>query len=246
MGTSRMSYPAHDVVDVWWSDLGRSSQQNADMMRSLAPDEIARAMTLPPAARCRFIRCRGLLRQILAAYTGMAATAIPIHHGPHGRAQLSIGTGLSFSLSHSGALAVFAVTSHGTVGIDAEHRTRPIDLLVFSARVCTQSEWDAIRHLPLEEQHRAAIRIWVRKEAVLKAAGVGLSCSPRDINVLSMSEQPIAFPSQRSTWRVIDVAMPDPGWIVAVAVSGNGATPSVQCREWQGAETTGDVSSVVC
>ena len=60
--------------------------------------------------------------------------------------------------------------------------------------------------------HRA--RLWVRKEAALKADGRGLSVDPRTVDV---RRQPVVLPG--GVVQVSDIAVPD-GWAGAVAVVG--------------------------
>ncbi len=40
--------------------------------------------------------------------------------------------------------------------------------------ICHPNEWRALAHAPANERDHALLRLWVRKEALLKAVGVGL------------------------------------------------------------------------
>lgn len=79
-----------------------------------------------------------------------------------------------FSLSHSGGWSLLALTQGQPVGVDLESpRPRP-RLLALAQRYFTATETDALRSLPEAERLRAFYALWTAKEAVLKAAGVGI------------------------------------------------------------------------
>jgi 4'-phosphopantetheinyl transferase len=107
----------------------------------------------------------GPLRAILAARLG---TAPVIVRGPHGKPELA-GRELEFNVSHSGELALIAVSDAGPIGVDVEqHRALP-DPAAFARRFFSAGEAaDAGADLA------ALFRCWCRKEAWLKAQGVGL------------------------------------------------------------------------
>lgn len=77
-----------------------------------------------------------------------------------------------FNLSHSGSVAVCAV-SDTEVGCDVEH---PRDaLLKVTERVCGNAEKAFLTSLPPHERLDAALRLWTLKESAVKACGKGLS-----------------------------------------------------------------------
>ena len=120
------------------------------------------------------------MRRLLAGYVQLPPKRLALEYGEHGKPRLARGedgdpTPLFFNLSHSGGLALFAVGGAGEVGVDIE-RIRP---LRYPADL-------ALEHLSAAERERRPdwtaaaarpefFRIWARKEAMLKAAGLGLS-----------------------------------------------------------------------
>lgn len=100
--------------------------------------------------------------------------------------------------------AVVAVCLDGAVGVDIE-------------KVC-EADFDGVAHVvqhPLEDAVDAYGRalLWVRKEALLKAHGMGLTVDPRAI-ALSRTGQVLVGPS--SALQDLDVG---PGWVCAVAMA---------------------------
>ena len=71
--------------------------------------------------RERFIATRGLLRLILSKYVDGDPGDLEFRTGPFGKPELSAPpTALRFNLSHSGNLALIAVTRGRDVGVDLE------------------------------------------------------------------------------------------------------------------------------
>lgn len=151
---------------------------------ALSADERSRAAAIVvPAVRRRFVRARATLRRILAGETGRAPHALAIDYGAHGKPRLPDHPGLHFNLSHSGGLAVIATSTIGEVGIDLEAlRPRP-GLLPVARRFFAAHEADAVEACDGEARSRAFLRLWTRKEAVLKASGRGIGVDTRPIAV---------------------------------------------------------------
>ncbi len=143
-------------------------------------EERARALRfVRPRDRRRFLLCRSALRLILGRLTGIAPERLEFRAGPGGKPELepeqNPSGSLRFNVTHSADLALIAVTDGREVGVDLE-RIRPIK----EAERIVESYFtpDEISHfLQLNPQDRplAFLRGWTRKEAILKAKGVGLA-----------------------------------------------------------------------
>jgi 4'-phosphopantetheinyl transferase len=151
---------------------------------ALPADERWRAAAIVvPAVRRRFVRARAALRRILAGETGRAPHALAIDYGAHGKPRLPDHPGLHFNLSHSGEFAVIATSTLGEVGIDLEALRPRSDLLPVARRFFAAHEADAVAACEGEARSRAFLRLWTRKEAVLKASGRGIGVDTRSIAV---------------------------------------------------------------
>lgn len=147
----------------------------------LAPAERSRAERLVrPRDGRRFVRCRGALRTILGQLLDLPAAAVEFQVGPGGKPVLrseseSDRPAIRFNVSHSGELALIAVSRRRELGVDVE-MTRPIsqaDRIVES--YFTAAERAEFLAAPEADRPAAFIRGWTRKEAILKAQGVGLA-----------------------------------------------------------------------
>ena len=80
---------------------------------------------------------------------------------------------LRFNVSHSGAIAAIAV-SHREVGVDAEGIDADLAWRRIADEFFSPAEISALDTVASAGRRRAFFDCWVRKEAYLKALGVGL------------------------------------------------------------------------
>jgi 4'-phosphopantetheinyl transferase len=122
------------------------------------------------------VSARGQLRIILGRYLGVEPRAVPITVEHNGKPILdpSLGSGLHFNVSHSEALAVYAVTQCGRVGVDVERPRYIPNAEGLVERFFTPRERVQFFALAASERQPAFFRAWTRKEAVLKAIGRGV------------------------------------------------------------------------
>ncbi|MCZ0987133.1 4'-phosphopantetheinyl transferase superfamily protein [Streptomyces diastatochromogenes] len=82
---------------------------------------------------------------------------------------------LAISLSRTAGWGVFAVGAGTAIGVDAE-ALRPVREALLSDTVLTAAERGHLRDVPEGTARQCAFhRVWTRKEAVVKAVGVGLA-----------------------------------------------------------------------
>lgn len=158
---------------IWRVDLGRPRAARANV---LSPDERARADRMRHAgARRAFEEARTAARLILAAYTGEDAALLPIVIDPRGKPELDLPDAPRFNLSHSDTLALVAVTSAASIGVDVEMLRPTPRLEDLAARFFAPRETAALRALPPAERLEAFFACWTRKEAYVKAQGSGIA-----------------------------------------------------------------------
>jgi len=183
---SRQAGPADRAAEVSWFDIREVTLGPADLA-DLDPRESARAAAFVfPADRHRYQVAHVMLRRVLAGHLGAEPSRLafgrlrcPACGGPSGRPVLagplpgeSTGSGVAFSLAHSGDAVAIAV-ARGPVGIDVE---RDATACVCSLTSAMHPDDTALAEaLPEPERHAAIIRWWVRIEAVLKCAGTGIA-----------------------------------------------------------------------
>jgi 4'-phosphopantetheinyl transferase len=86
------------------------------------------------------------------------------------------------SLARAGGRVALAVTAAGPVGIDLES-VADVGRAPVAAALLSPAEADAVRALPAPAAETALAELWTAKEAVLKAAGIGLRVDPRDLSI---------------------------------------------------------------
>jgi len=145
-----------------------------------APDVLS-AGELERAARFHFDRHRGrfvasrvALRDVLARHLACEPADLDFTTGPQGKPGLP-GDPVHFNLSRSEDLCLIALSDEAPIGVDVEFRREDPYLLKVARRFFSETEVEELHGLVLAEQLPAFFRIWSRKEAYIKALGLGLS-----------------------------------------------------------------------
>lgn len=192
----------------------------------LTPEERERvARKRIPIDGRRTLTSRACLRILLGGYLGVPPHEIALAAGAGGKPALAgpAASGqLEFNVSHSGEWVLLGFSRGLAVGVDVEHhRELEFDDLVkgfFSP--AERAAWAA---LPPDGRREAFFATWTRKEAYLKALGVGLAKSLDSFTVtVGASTTPqlvwCADASHASEhWSIASVT-PAPEYSAAVAV----------------------------
>lgn len=174
----------------------------------LPAEERERAgQVLRPQAARRWVASRWALRRVLASYLGQPAVEIELEESERGKPRLRTGGGIEFSLSHSNAIALVAVSEGREVGVDVELIDPERDLCALAERALSREDAAAVRAADAPARPAAFYAAWTRHEARLKCLGTGL---------VSTSLAVESF----------DVA---PGYAAAVAVAAPAVGP-IDCR----------------
>jgi 4'-phosphopantetheinyl transferase len=171
--------------------------------------------------RARYAVAHANLRRILGAYLDQPAAGLRFHANDFGKPELHPGESSSsfhFSLSHSRSIVVLAVSNGRPVGVDVEE-VRPIEPEVADMHF-SASERSQLNQLRGDAWLLGFYRCWTRKEAILKAEGVGLfrpldsfdvSLLPDETAKLLGTRKDFSYP-----WTLHDL-LPSEGTIGAVA-----------------------------
>lgn len=149
----------------------------------LSPEELARADRFVfEDDRSRYVTGRTALRTLLGQELGLPPAAVPLESSSHGRPLCAPLRGrLDFNLSNSGDVAVIATAPQENVGVDVETFRAVHDALGLSRHYFSSAEWRELESLDAARRDRAFLTCWTRKEAVLKATGLGLSIAPATV-----------------------------------------------------------------
>jgi len=168
-----------DEVHLWRVDLEAIRAGESRWQKVLSSDELTRASRFHFSRdRQRFVAARALLRTILGSYVGTDPGNLSFSYSNKEKPSLgpeNAGFGVTFNLSHSGGIALFAFTRRREIGVDVEQVRSDSDLEVIARRFFSAREQSQLVDLPAQEKVEAFFRCWTRKEAYMKATGDGLS-----------------------------------------------------------------------
>jgi 4'-phosphopantetheinyl transferase len=181
------SIPDNPVINsgdcqVWlaWLD----EEDTVSFRNVLSANEIVRAERYrSPRAANRFTTARGILRTLLGRYKHCSPERLVITYGPNGKPKLTDEQpdGISFNLSHSEGLAVYAVVKGCEVGVDIEEFHPITDLEATASIFLTADELTEFKAVPSAEKLERFFNLWTSREAILKAQGTGFSSPARHI-----------------------------------------------------------------
>jgi 4'-phosphopantetheinyl transferase len=173
-------------VDVWFTSLTPDRLVESEAWNLLSAEERDRAGRLQQAGdRAVQVRTRGVLRQVLASYLGIGAGEVAIGEGPDGKPEVvdpDRPRWPHFNVSHSGSVAVIAVSGFHKVGVDVE-LLRDIPWREVAHAFFAPDEVAAIASTAPDLRRKAFFDCWVRKEAYLKGLGTGLRRPTSDFRV---------------------------------------------------------------
>jgi len=174
--------------------------------------------------RDRFVARRGQLRELLGHDLGIAPDALRLAEDAHGKPVLLDDPDLSFNLSHSNGRALIATARGVAIGCDIEWRNPDLACPRVARRLFARAECEALTALPPDQWVAGFFNCWTRKEAYVKALGLGLSY-PLDAFTVSVApDAPARFISDEPGW-TLGSFEPAPGYQAALATWA-GASPA--------------------
>ena len=184
-------YRSIDDVVVYEVDVSEDDSREALAIRMLDEDESERSRGFVfPGPRRRFVLCRAALRSILCPHIECSNDDLKFGATDHDKPYALVRNEpieFGFNVSHSGDHGLIAIGETPALGVDIEIRRhhRNLDLLV--STVLSADEKAKIASVSDRgEKNGLFFDFWTVKEAVLKAAGVGMSGpEPSEIEVPS-------------------------------------------------------------
>ncbi len=192
------------------------------LSKQLPEEERRRAERIRDGSTLRgFVVGRSRLRVRLAGVLGVAPASIALRTAASGKPELSEpGSGLTFSIAHSGDVVLVAVAAVD-VGVDIE-RVRPVRRAArVSERVFPERTLARLGAVSDSEREDAFFAAWAQHEALVKAVG-GRLLMTRD--PLEFDWPPLVRPrvyreSSGAVWTVAHLP-PLPGYAAALVAAG--------------------------
>jgi len=228
-----------EEVHVWRAWLDAEESEVTRLRALLSDEERARADRFHfTKDRRHFTVARGLLRTLVARYTDRRPELVSFTYNAYGKPSLSTedaGASLRFNLSHSKGLALYAFARGREVGVDVEFSREEFAGEEIAARFFSPAEVAVLRALPAEEKTRAFFNCWTRKEAYIKAHGLGLSLPLEGFDVSLAPGEPAALlstrhdPAQAARWSLCALS---PAYGYAAALAAEGHDWRLTCWSW--------------
>lgn len=169
------------AVDLWFAPLHELRGRIAAYAMLLDPAEQERAARYRfDHDRERYIIGHGLLRELLGSYLNEDPAEVRMVRGEFGKPYI-VGHPLHFNLSDTKDAVLIAIGRDHEIGADVETMNRTVDHRAVSEHYFTPEEIDDI--MATHDQKRRFLELWTRKEAVLKASGVGIMDDLRVLRV---------------------------------------------------------------
>jgi 4'-phosphopantetheinyl transferase len=221
---------APDSLHVWRADLRALDDH---VLTCVSASERRRAAGFPRAhAGLLWGRSRGVLRELLASYLDIDSAEVRLARAHRGKPiveHTASGGLISFSVSHSGALALYAFARR-EVGVDVQlPPRREANYVAIASRAFGAEAGRHLGRLPERAREREFLRAWAMHEARLKCRGVGLGVSERDRAYLGGDR------AQQEPWACALAT----GASAAAAVACASPPRELSCFDWAAAARVG-------
>jgi 4'-phosphopantetheinyl transferase len=219
-----------DSISIWSMGLEWPESEVQAAAEILSLDEQERAKRFHRVSdRKHFIVARAALRLVLTRYLNVNARQISFDQNAFGKPRLT-GTydpDLRFNLAHSSGLALYVIANGREVGVDLERIEPRFATMGLARSLFAPEEVAALSILSNEDFVAAFYRCWTRKEAYVKAKGLGLSLPLKSfvVSVAPPNETPLLVPDrdeieEQTRWMLVDV----------IVGEGFAASLAVECR----------------
>ena len=221
------------AADVWIVTLPEDDGSVARALSLLTADEQSRASRFRrDEDRRAYVYSHAALRVRLGRERGAPFDDRPFATGPRGKP--FIPGAPHFNLSRAGARAAMGVCADGAIGVDIERIARGATSVEVGESRFSAAERAWLDRAEGDEARRQRyLRLWVIREALLKAQGVGLSGELADGEIAIAGDEPLLRAT--SEWRIVEApASVDAcvrGFIAAAAVP-RGCGVTWRCVAW--------------
>lgn len=226
-------------IQVWRINLAQDTAGEDRLKACLSAEERERTGRFHFAHdRRRFVIRRAALRHLLAAHLSVSPDAVRFLPGSHGKPGL-LGqagpAGLRFSCSHSADLGLVAMARGRELGVDLEQHRPLADAGDLTNAFFSPCEIAELKGVPPELKARSFFDCWSRKEAFVKAIGLGLSFPLHRFAVSLAPDQPAALlrveddPGAVNRWKMLSLDI-TADYSAALVFEGRDA--NLKCFEW--------------
>lgn len=234
---ANLSLGEHEV-HVWRVPVDTSAADLASLQAVLSAEELAKAQRFVfERDRTCSIVAHSILRILAGRYVQTSPSLLRFTLNKYGKPALeSPGLPLQFNLSHSANLVLCAFAWRRNLGVDVEYMRANIDYDELARYCFSPFEQEILGGLSSDAKHQAFYNCWTRKEAYIKARGMGLSLPLDifDVSLLPGDEAALLHsredPGEVQRW-LMRRLLPGDGYAGALAVEGTDW--ELRCWQWQ-------------
>ena len=190
-----MTSPATTTVDVWWARIDQVRDEFAEDLDEVEQGRLA--AYLRDEDKARFLLGCTIVRRVLAARFSLPPAKVSLDRTcsecgkPHGKVRAAR---VELSVTHSGELVGVAFGDR-PVGLDVEKVDPEVDVDGVAKLALAPQEARELTRYDGIEKAGAFTTYWTRKEAALKAIGVGLrgdlkATAPDGVDVQELDVDP--------------------------------------------------------
>lgn len=214
-----------------WKILFTDFNDNTDIYtKVLSNDEILRADRFYfKIDRKRYIITRAVLKILLTRIMDVAPQKIILENRENGKPYLKKPLlKIYFNITHSANIGLIALTDIGDIGIDVELFRENFSTEKIARRFFSATEVEDFLNLPDKNKSLGFFNCWTRKEAFIKALGLGLKLPLKKFDVTLTPQEKakikeIRLPDENAgDWLLQNIGMPE-NYSAALAIKAKSA-----------------------
>lgn len=220
-----------DIVHVWLAPLVQEPLAIGRHHAALSADEQVQAAKFYfDRDRNRYIVAHGILHILLGQYLACDPRVLRFRVNPYGKPSLDLSPAehtLRFNLSHSHEMALLAFVYEREIGVDIEYMRNITDYDQLARVSFSPNERQVLGTLSGSDKRQGFYNCWTRKEAYIKARGMGLSLPLALFDVSLLPGEPARLLASREDgreverWHMRDLA-PEADYAGALCIEGMG------------------------
>ena len=181
-----LDHLSKDNIHIWKIQLDKMQDHIDSAFKLLSEDEKERSHKYRiENKRKSYILTRATLKLLLQYY--MQDKPYTIYKNHYGKAYIKQSQ-LYFNISHTKDMSLIAFSKGDEIGIDLESIDCDSSIIDISARYFTKMEHQWMQSIPKAKKMEGFLYCWVRKEAYIKAIGLGLSLPIDSFEVIAKDQ----------------------------------------------------------
>ncbi|HUZ12552.1 MAG TPA: 4'-phosphopantetheinyl transferase superfamily protein [Caulobacteraceae bacterium] len=186
-----------------WALLSVGVAERTRCFSMLVPEEQSRAAQFRRATdQERYVVRRGRLRELLGAHLDCGPRQVALAYNGFGKPYAADAADLDFSISHSCGLAFYVIARGAQVGCDIEWRRPRLATKEVAEQFFSKREVELLERVAPGQWLRAFFNCWTRKEAFVKALGLGVSYPLKAFDVSVAPGEPAALLRGPGGWSI--------------------------------------------